>query len=541
MSKIFEKIIFIKLYEFLSQTGFFYKLQSGFRSGDSPTYQLTEICHYIYDKLSKGEEVIGVYLDISKAFDKVWHEGLIFKLKRAGIRGQLLSWITSYLSDRYQYVTLEGSTSFCKPILAGVPQGSILGPLLFLIYINDITEGINAVCHLFADDSNLLKSSKNIQPAVESLNNDLEQINTWCKNWLVTMNDDKIKAILYSKKLNPSALVGLTYNNNPVTVVNVVKHLGIHFDCKMTWKPHLEHVRTKSYDSLYYINILKHKISSVHLLTYYKSFIRPIIEYGLIVWGNCPQSDYTELDKIQYQATKSITGAMRGSSQEKLNHLLGLPSFKTRYNLMVVTTIRKIYYEKAPTYLCDVLLQYRPRIAYAMRHTSKLTPSRNLYNSFFEAGIRLWNSLQDSHRQRSLSDKSFKLDVLKFWKEPAKSYCSTQSRDRRSEIHLNRILVDFSQLKSDLHDHNLIDTNLCFCGNHVENFQHYFFECNRYIRQRTRLLDDLLENNIITLTLYNNPVPRNLARCTKTRLLQPKNQNLLNCLQKYIKNTSRFS
>ena len=538
ISKIFEKIVFIRLYEFLSNTGFFYKLQSGFRSGDSPVYQLIEITHFIYDKLSKGEEVIGVYLDISKAFDKVWHDGLIFKLKRAGIRGQLLSWITSYLNGRYQYVTIDGTNSFSKPILAGVPQGSILGPLLFLVYINDITEGIDSVCHLFADDSNLLKSTKNIQPAVESINRDLSKINDWCNKWLVTMNDDKIKTILYSRKVNPSVLVGITYNNFPVVPVNVVKHLGIHFDSKMTWKPHLEHVISKSRDTLYYINILKHKISSIHLLTYYKSFIRPIIEYGLTVWGNC--SDYDELNKIQYQATKSITGAMRGSSQDKLNHLLGLPTIKTRYDLLTVATIRKIYHGNAPSYLCDILLQYRPQIAYALRQNFKLTPALNLYNSFFEAGIKLWNSLNITNRQSVLNDRSFKTDILKLWKTPSKSFCLRHSSSRRSEIHLNRILVNFSQLKGDLYDHHIIAINTCACGNYTENLQHYLFECNRYARQRTRLMNALLEYNIISVRQFNNPNPRTLIRLINKKAFEAKNQNLLKCLQIFIRDSARF-
>ena len=135
LSKILEKIVFIRLYNFLLEIGCLNLLQSGFHPGDSTVNQLIYLVHQIYQAVEDGKEVRMVFLDISKAFDKVWHKGLLYKLKSVGIRGALLSWFESYLSNLQQRVVLHGQSSDWRQIEAGVPQGSVLGPLLFLIYI----------------------------------------------------------------------------------------------------------------------------------------------------------------------------------------------------------------------------------------------------------------------------------------------------------------------------------------------------------------------------------------------------------------------
>ena len=147
-SKICKKILFVRLCEYLIDTVFFHPFQSGFRPNHSTTSQLTYIIHRIYQCLEEGKEVRVVFLDISKAFDRVWHEGLICKLTYLGIDGPLLAWLQSYLSGRRQRVTLGGKYSEWKGITAGVPQGSVLGPLLFLIYINNMVDDVQSEAFL---------------------------------------------------------------------------------------------------------------------------------------------------------------------------------------------------------------------------------------------------------------------------------------------------------------------------------------------------------------------------------------------------------
>ena len=150
--------------------------QSGFRSSDSCINQLLSINHEILNAFDKGLEVCGIFLDISKAFDKVWHDGLIFKLRQNGISGDIINILQDFLRNRKQRVVLNGQCSSWADVNAGVPQGSILGPLLFLIYINDLSDSLKSECKLFADDTSLFSVVNDINTSVSGLNEALEKI-----------------------------------------------------------------------------------------------------------------------------------------------------------------------------------------------------------------------------------------------------------------------------------------------------------------------------------------------------------------------------
>ena len=178
-SKIFERLIYNELFTFFTDNNLISPNQSGFRPGDSCVNQLIAITHEIYKSFDDGLEVRGVFLDISKAFDKVWHEGLLLKLSLNGISGNLLKLLRDFLYCRKQRVVLNGQNSSWENVNAGVPQGSILGPLLFLIYINDLSNGVSSNCKLFADDTSLFSVVNNIQSSAATLRNDLTVISNW--------------------------------------------------------------------------------------------------------------------------------------------------------------------------------------------------------------------------------------------------------------------------------------------------------------------------------------------------------------------------
>ena len=193
--KIFEKIIFNRIYNFLLKEELLNPNQSGFRPSDSCINQLLAITHEIFEAFDCNPtlEVRSVFLDISKAFDKVWHEGLLYKLRSMGISGDLYKLLENYLSGRLQRVVLNGQMSSWKPFLAGVPQGSILGPLLFLIYINDLPNELKSNAKLFADDTSLLTIVKDENESANILNNDLSLITKWAFNWKMLFNPDPSK------------------------------------------------------------------------------------------------------------------------------------------------------------------------------------------------------------------------------------------------------------------------------------------------------------------------------------------------------------
>ena len=153
ISKVCERIVFLGLYHYFKTNNLLFNLQSAYQRNDSTVCQLLKLVHEIYSHIENGSEVRGVFLDLSKAFDKTWHEGLLFKLRQYGIHGPLLAWIESYLSHRRQRVVIKGQQSDLIEIECGVPQGSILGPLLFLIYINDLPDNLSTQVYMFADDT----------------------------------------------------------------------------------------------------------------------------------------------------------------------------------------------------------------------------------------------------------------------------------------------------------------------------------------------------------------------------------------------------
>ena len=192
--KIVEKIIFNKIYHLLEER-LLNPNQSGFRQSDSCINQLLAITHEIFEAFDCNPtlEVRSVFLDISKAFDKVWHEGLLFKLRSMGISGELYNLLGNYLSDRFQRVILNGQTSSWRPVNAGIPQGSILGSILFLAYINDLQNELKSFVKLFADDTSLFTIVKDKNESANTLNNDLLLISKWAYDWKMLFNPDPSK------------------------------------------------------------------------------------------------------------------------------------------------------------------------------------------------------------------------------------------------------------------------------------------------------------------------------------------------------------
>ena len=198
--KIMERYIHKYLTQYLNNHSIITPFQTGFQAGDSTVNQLLYLCNEISNALDNNKELRIIFLDISKAFDRVWHRGLLFKLKSIGIAGDILAWFEDYLSDRYQRVCIKNSTSSWKNISAGVPQGSILGPLLFLVFINDIANEIESFVRLFADDTCVFDIIDDPIASAAVLNEDLRKILAWAKTWLVLFNALKTEVMNITKK-----------------------------------------------------------------------------------------------------------------------------------------------------------------------------------------------------------------------------------------------------------------------------------------------------------------------------------------------------
>ena len=228
-------------------------------------------------------EFRAAFLDIFKAFDKVWHKGLIYKLKQNGISGNILNTISDFLSFRKQRVVLNGQVSQWTNIEAGVLQGSILGPLLFLIYINDLSDDLLTNAKLFAADTSLFSVVCGINTSAAHLNNDLSKISNWAFQWKMSFNPDpskQVQEVIFSRKHQKISHPSIYFNNNPIESVSSQKHLGMFLDTKLNFQEHIKNILTKVNKTIGLLQKLQNVLPRESLLTIFKSFVRPHLDYG---------------------------------------------------------------------------------------------------------------------------------------------------------------------------------------------------------------------------------------------------------------------
>ena len=349
----------------------FHRIKSGFKPGDSCINQLLSITHEIYKPFDVRLEVRGVFLDISEAFDKVWPDGIIYKLTQNGISGNLLNLLEDFLKERKQRVALNGQVSTWKNINAGVPQGSILRPLLFLIYMNNLTEGLTTNVKLFADDTSLFSVVHDTQTSANDLNKDSEIINNWAFQWKMNFNPDpanQAHEVIFSRKAKEIHHPPLVFNNTSVAQSSSQKHLGVILDSKLIFDKHLKMVSLKISKTLGLLRKSNNLLPRSALITIYKAFVRLHLDYGDILYDQAyNMSFHHKLESIQYNACLAITGAIRGTSKEKLYQELGLESLQLRRWYRKLGMFYKIYKNKSPQYLFKLIPEKNPCICYKKR------------------------------------------------------------------------------------------------------------------------------------------------------------------------------
>ena len=294
----------------------------------------------------------GVFLDMSKAFDKVWHEGLIYKLKSMGV-SDLLTF--SKLFNKQISKSLTQWSDFrmvaCKSRCA---TRSILGPLLFLIYINDLSENIESTVKLFSDDTSLYSVVHNNNTSAEILNRDLQKISQWSHKWKMSFNPDVSKQaqeVIFSRKQAKSVHPDLVFNNTPVHQTHYQKHLGVYLDMKLKFKLHIKEHFSKAMKGICIIKKLSNVLPRKSLTTIYKSFVRPHLDYGDLIYDQPNNESFCqEIESVQYNASLAITGAIKGTSRLKLYNEIGLESLKLRQWFRKLCTFYKIKSTGFPSY-----------------------------------------------------------------------------------------------------------------------------------------------------------------------------------------------
>ena len=335
-SKTFEKIACIRLSIFLENNKLLSDNQFGFRSNHSTVHPMLKFMNHVSNALNKKKHCIAIFCDLRKAFDTVDHEILFKKLERLGICGSTLKWFKSYLSERKQFVSIDGVLSDLLEILIGVPQGSILGPILFLIYVNDLPEWSNLLALLFADDTTLLASDDNIDDLILHVNSEFKKIVTFFRAHKLSLHPEKTQFILFTNStIVKQKNIPLVINMNNHTLDNpglifpmkrissssdtpAVKFLGIYFDPDLNFKIQIRNISSKISKSLFILRRAKTFLSEKALKTLYYSLIHCHLIYGIHIWSSTAQSNLKELVLKQKNAIRIITSSKYNSHTSPL-------------------------------------------------------------------------------------------------------------------------------------------------------------------------------------------------------------------------------
>ena len=233
-NKILERLMYNRLIKYFEKSCTFFDQQFGFRSNRSTVHALTLMVDKIQKAIDNKNYSCGVFIDLCKAFDTVDHHILLDKLEYYGIRGIAHKWFSSYLSNRSQFVSLGQIESGPQQILCGVPQGSVLGPLLFLLYVNDLLKCSNVLdFHLFADDTNIFLQDQNLKSLELKLNEELDKVNQWLQSNRLSLNIDKTNFVIFHPPQRKPQPVSLKISGRPVEQMTYVKYLGLIIDCHL--------------------------------------------------------------------------------------------------------------------------------------------------------------------------------------------------------------------------------------------------------------------------------------------------------------------
>ena len=424
-------------------------------------------------------------------------------MRQNGVSGRLLKLFQNYLNNRKQRVVLNGFPAGYSTIGSGVPQGSVLGPLLFLIYINDLERNIKSNVNIFADDTMLFSIVNDPVISANELNQDLKVINQWAYQWKMEFNPDPNKQateLLFSCKKNRPNHPSFFFNGTVVPKVNEQNHLGLTLDSKLSFERQLNEKLMKAKRI---VGIIKYLSSFLPLKTLdqmYKALVRSHLDYCETIYHMPARNNQINLgvtltslmetvERTQYQAALAITGACQGSNRSKLYEELGWESISDRRWRRRILQIQKIKNNMTPSYLRDKLLPNR-RLLYRCKNSNTFHEIRcntsRYKNSFFSDAIISWNNIITNF-QNVPYFTSEKAHILSLIRPKVKN--TFGANDHLGLRFLFQLRVDLSPLRNHKRRYNFADTppGICECNQDIEDTIHFLFECPRYATQRANL------------------------------------------------------
>ena len=409
--KTFEHILVSMIMKHLEKHKILTDTQHGFRARRSCETQLLTLVDELAKGLDKRKQLDLAVLDFSKAFDRVPHERLLRKLDHYGIRGKTLSCIRSFLSGRSQRVVVDGATSEAVPVVSGVPQGSVLGPILFLLFINDLPKCVKSKVRLFADDCIVYRQIDNVSDA-KLLQEDLKHLAAWEKKWGMDFHPEKCSVLRVNRKRTS---INYTYylKGHALKLDDRTKYLGIELSNDLQWNHHIDKIVKKGNSTLGFLRRNLRTNKEELKCTAYKSLVRPHLEYCMTVWNPHQKTQIDKIEMVQRRAARYITGRYHNTSS--VNDMIGhlkLETLEERRTKAQLLMVYKIIYDHVDIPSKDYYTITKSRTR--AKHDKKIRlilASTDIYKySFFPRCINMWNNL-------SLS--CIKKDLIGFRKEIA--------------------------------------------------------------------------------------------------------------------------
>ena len=405
VSKVIERHMHNSLYCFLMENNLIYSRQSGFRKMHSTETALINLIDELLFSLDNNKVSGMVLVDYRKAFDMVDHRLLLHKLELYGIADQELSWCRSYLSDRKQVVRVKGNESSEASMLHGVPQGSILGPLFFILFINDLPLHISAQIDLYADDTTVTASAdvKALATLNSSLNKSVSEIQLWASANKLPLNEDKTKVLMISGKRQTENIkrsdLEVIVNDKQLSIVHCATLLGVEIDSKLSFYEHVEKVCKKLASRIAILRKIRACLPLNQRLQYYNSVIRPIMSYANVIWASCDKELLYRIFKLQKRAARVVCYADRLASSVALFNMLGWIPFYEQHKIDKCALMYKRVNGMLPNYLNDHLVLNNKRHSRDTRYATinavcpKYKRETEGGRSFAVTATKLWNNL----------------------------------------------------------------------------------------------------------------------------------------------------